>query len=92
MFLYFKQHLDTEEVIILQTRKQKYYFDSTIGKYKVDFHLSRESKMSICNRFRVLPSLFDRLYTIHYLFPVCECVYVRNKIQTCLYTILAIKF
>jgi hypothetical protein len=35
-FLYFKQHFDTEEVIILQTRKQKYYFDSTIGKYKVD--------------------------------------------------------
>jgi hypothetical protein len=40
MLLYFK-HFDTEEVIILQTRKQKYYFDSTIGKYRV----LRESKM-----------------------------------------------
>jgi hypothetical protein len=44
-FLYFKQHFSTSEAIILQTRKQKYYFDSTIGKYKVDFHPRRESKL-----------------------------------------------
>jgi hypothetical protein len=45
MFLYFKQHFDTEEVIILQTCKQKYYLDSTIGNFNVDFHPLRESKM-----------------------------------------------
>jgi hypothetical protein len=43
-FSYFKQDFDTEEVIILQTRKQKYYFNSTIGKYKVDFHPLRENR------------------------------------------------
>jgi hypothetical protein len=44
MFLYFKQHFDTEEVTILQTRKQIYYFNSAIGKYKVDFHPLRENR------------------------------------------------
>jgi hypothetical protein len=82
---------DTKEVIILQTRKQKYCFDSTIGKYKVDFHLPRESKM--CQY------VIGSAHTPHYLI-VCRrsviiyflCKYVRNKIHTCLYTISAINF
>ena len=50
----------------LQKCKQKYYFDSTIGKYKVDFHPLRESKIYqyvhvIGSTRRTHPSLFDRL-------------------------------
>ena len=64
-FLYFKQHFDTKEVIIQEIRKQKYYFDSAIGKYQVDFRRS-----------------------VTYF----SCVYVRDKIPTCLHTILMIIF
>jgi hypothetical protein len=58
LFYYFKQPFDTDEVIIPQTRKQKYF---TLGKYKVDFHPLRVENMSICNRFHAHHSLFDRL-------------------------------
>jgi hypothetical protein len=77
---------ETEEVITLQTRKQKYSFDSTIGKYKVDFHPLRESKMCkyvIGSAGTPRYLIVCRRSVIHFL-----CIYVRNKIHICLYTIL----
>jgi hypothetical protein len=71
-------------------RKQKYYFDSTIGEYKFDFHPLRESKMcqyviGYAHTPRYL--ILCRQSVIYFLF-----MYVRNKTHACLHTILAINF
>jgi hypothetical protein len=75
------QHFDTEDVIILQTSKQKYYFDSTVGKYKVDFHPLRESKIYLIGPGHTPRYLIGyRRSVIYFLF-----MYVKNKIYICLY-------
>jgi hypothetical protein len=80
-----------KEIIILRTSKQKYYFDSTIGKIQSWFSSSKRIKcVSACNRFREHISFFDHLYIIDQLFIFCLCM--PEIIYTRLYTILAIIF
>jgi hypothetical protein len=82
--LYFKQHCEIEDFIILPKCKQKYYFHSTIGTTKLVFILQENEMSLVCDvrvivSVRIYPYLISCSPPVIYLFLLYVHMYIRNK-------------